>query len=1252
MPSHSCSTPADPRHVGDPVDTLTGAVLDRKLEFRLVGPLDLRWYRHYDSSSHQKKMAFGWGHTHDFDRALRFSDSTITYEYPVGRAVEFSRLEKDGDESISSGFVLRRTSAKLYQITRHGEPAMEFELRPSHKLSRLRRLFQGKAQILFQYDDNYCLERIIDSLGRRVRVVEQPDGRVTSLTLEATPDKPALLLAAYEFDARGNLVATKYRDGYGYALEYDKENRLVMQRGRKGFRFFFEYDQMGRCIKASDDGQMYGVTLDYKIPRQLTMVKRDDGGEWAYHFDKAGRLARIVDPLGGKQAFVYDELGKLSMEVDAMGNATNTIYNAAGAAIARIDPLGHRIDLPEDLNAPDPLAHRVPANPAEYSYGRLLERKNVSLPSQEQAMGLPWPRQASSLVFAKNGTEENPPEGEISSVQPLSVIWWPKPRTGRIFNDFGKLIGQRDEFGRRRQWTYDASENVADQVDFDGSKWLYDHGAWHLLRGLTDPLGGQVRLSYGVNEQVTSITDAGGARSEYVYNLSDQLVEVRRHGVVRDKYVRDAAGNMIAKHASDGRLLLQFEIGPGNLRTKRILASGDEHTFKYDKSGRRVMAGTKKDAVEFAYDVFGNCSQDKRNGQGVEHIYFFDRLPGASVFFKNYQVKHEGGRDGTFAITDPGGKKHLLRVLPNGLVEQQFSNGSREFAQYDGQGRCLFKYVERQRGESWKRRYHWSGEGELRRVEDNINGEVRHEYDPAHRLRRRILPRGKTENYELDPAGNLLSQPGLEGTGLDQGNRLRSANGESFQYNDRNHIAARQTSAGPVRYAYDSRDQLIGVETPHGPWTADYDAQGRRSRKTWAGQTTEYYWYMDQLAAEVHADGSLRLYIYADGLAQTPMLFLDYDSVTSPPESGRRYFIFSDQVGAPCLVEDESGTEVWRAAIGPYGNAQVAPGAKIEFNLRFPGHYFDAELGLHYNRYRYYSPAWGRYLQSDPWGIAGGYNLYAYCANPLLKADVRGLGADENCAKNKQIEDEETTTAGVNDREAVAEMAKQAGIYPDVMESMQLHCMENGELLVMRDTKEACMPYQNDPENYAPKPHDCLLKCNPESGLVEQPAEPYAEGSTGAQNEQDLKAKGYTVYDSNGRVLDPDGKALYGDHDMQGWYKQNPDGTFSNPDPSQAVGENDANRENLNRDMGSPPGPEMIQHGANDDYRNPDGSIGRRPGSDLNGNFAKDEAFTAINPDGSVTRINSIEALKAFYANRGIDWPYGADWPPKCPVGK
>ncbi len=59
---------------------------------------------------------------------------------------------------------------------------------------------------------------------------------------------------------------------------------------------------------------------------------------------------------------------------------------------------------------------------------------------------------------------------------------------------------------------------------------------------------------------------------------------------------------------------------------------------------------------------------------------------------------------------------------------------------------------------------------------------------------------------------------------------------------------------------------------------------------------------------------------------------------------------------------------------------------------RYPGQRADAASGLNYNYFRDYEPSSGRYLESDPIGLAGGISGYAYVGGePLKFFDPEGL---------------------------------------------------------------------------------------------------------------------------------------------------------------------------------------------------------------------------------------------------------------------
>ncbi|SBT05589.1 hypothetical protein ACCAA_230002 [Candidatus Accumulibacter aalborgensis] len=111
------------------------------------------------------------------------------------------------------------------------------------------------------------------------------------------------------------------------------------------------------------------------------------------------------------------------------------------------------------------------------------------------------------------------------------------------------------------------------------------------------------------------------------------------------------------------------------------------------------------------------------------------------------------------------------------------------------------------------------------------------------------------------------------------------------------------------------------------------------------------------------------------------------------------YYLHQDHLNTPRLVTDEANRVVWRnTPLGePFGmglpeEAPDGDGQAFTLNLRFPGQYADRESNLNYNYFRDYEPSAGRYVQSDPIGLAGGVNTYGYVyGNPGGRIDSKGL---------------------------------------------------------------------------------------------------------------------------------------------------------------------------------------------------------------------------------------------------------------------
>ncbi len=254
------------------------------------------------------------------------------------------------------------------------------------------------------------------------------------------------------------------------------------------------------------------------------------------------------------------------------------------------------------------------------------------------------------------------------------------------------------------------------------------------------------------------------------------------------------------------------------------------------------------------------------------------------------------------------------------------------------------------------------------------------------------------ESYSYDQVANRITDTRTAAAtwAYDANNRLVTAGTISYSYDANGNTTNQTDSANPANtrnYVYDTDNRLIEARDANNTLIAaySYDPFGRRLSKDTGTSKTYYFYSAEGLIAEADAAGQItKSYGYAPGSTfSTNPLWMRTASQSGLPV----YYTYqNDHLGTPMKLLNQSGVTVWGATYDALGRAAVDPASTVSNNLRYPGQYYDAETGLHYNWNRYYDPSVGRYTTGDPIGLEGGVNLYTYVGgNPLSFTDPLGL---------------------------------------------------------------------------------------------------------------------------------------------------------------------------------------------------------------------------------------------------------------------
>ncbi|UIN52871.1 RHS repeat-associated core domain-containing protein [Pseudomonas kribbensis] len=1008
---------------GCPVSMVTGEELLTLTDGVLDGLLPFEFRRLYRSSAAEIDAGLGFGWSHSLAHRLEVDGAAVVWVDHENRRTRFPlpSVERPAiHNSLSRAAIFLGDEPEELIVALAGEAARFYHFRVG-RLTAISDAYGNRLTVHRDLSDR--IQRLDNGAGRSL-LLRYERAHLVAVDYQVWREaawRTEQTLASYRFDARHRLIEATNAVGESERYDYDDRHVILQRQLAGGASFFWAWERSGkaaRCVRHWASFSQMDTRYVWDDAGSVT-VHYVDGTEETYVHDDTARLVRQVSADGGEQLKAYDSAGRLVAEQDALGAVTEYRYDDAGRLIALIPP----DDAPTSYEYRNGFLHSRSRGDAVWTYRRNAQGDvteavdpdghvtHYHFDAQGRLRSIRYP-DSGRHVFVWNDlgqlVEESLPDGGVrkfsydalgrrTTVQDEhgAVTRHAWDAVGRLiqttlptgatrawsYSAYGQITAERDEQGRITRYEYDDDLHlVSRRINPDGTRvqYRYDH-AQLLLTEIENESGEKYRLDYTPTGLIRQETGFDGRRTAYVYDRNGHLLEKTEFGddgsTLVTAYQRDSAGRLLLKTLPDG-----VEVSYRYDRLGRLVGvdDGQDHplAFEYDLQDRLVREHQGWGTLRYTYDACGQLTRL--------------RLP------DNSKLDYHYAKGGALTAIDLNGALLTRHVYQNGR-EQQRQQGLllSEYA-YDEQGRLQSHAVGHQRSALYRRDFAYSANGNLEHIADTRHGQRSYTYDALDRLIRVRHTRDDVpENFAHDPAGNLLMQDRPGPTQI-KGNRLLMQGDRHYDYDAfGNLIRERRGRAQQLvtEYRYDSQHRLIGLTRPDGTSaTYQYDAFGRRIRKTVDGQTTEFFWQGDHLIAE-SSEQQHRSFIYEPGTFR-PLAMLDGKG----PKRACPFYYQLDHLGTPQELTDYSGDIVWSAKYSAYGKVtslELATEDYLNQPLRFQGQYFDDESGLHYNRHRYYDPEVGRYLTPDPVKLAGGLNQYRYVPNPTGWVDP--LGLTSNC---------------------------------------------------------------------------------------------------------------------------------------------------------------------------------------------------------------------------------------------------------------
>ena len=808
----------------------------------------------------------------------------------------------------------------------------------------------------FIYDANGFLASKTDYDGNVTTYTHDARGNQTSRT-EATGTAQARTITT-TWHPTFHLPTQITEPNRVTTLSYDSHGNLTQKtiadanNGKNTRTWSYTYNANGQVTKS--DGPRTDVAditqYSYDAKGDLASVTDALGHVTTISaYDADGRPLTLQDPNGLITQLAYDPRGRL-LSRNTGGEATTYSYDAAGQVLKIIKPdasfAAFSYDPAHRLtqvsdNLGNNIVYTLDANDNQ-TKKQVYDLSGTLTRSLSQTFDAVNRLQTSVGAQGQTTTFGYDSNGNLTSVtDPLSKA------TTRSFDALNRLIASFDPLSDKTQYQFDANDNLAQVTDPRSANTVYAYDGLGNKTQQTSPDTGTTTYTYDAAGNIISHTDARGVQTLYSYDALNRLV---KKSFTPNSSYGDISS---ATYQYD-----QGTYGIGHLTGMTDTSTSGATSWLYEIHGRLVQQqqtiGLVTLTTHYQYDAAGRLSQLTTPANNtIAYQYNADgQVNGVTV-------------DGTVLL-------NAAQYQPFGAISSWvWGNGTAYNRSYDLDGRLTkLPLGTDNRSYTYDAASRITGEtsdGTVQSVSPSFitaknAGTTHYASKPTgNALLSETIANGTVFNMGYDVVGNLLSDS-FNSYQYDLGGRLMHFGSDSFQMDGLGkRVAKVNLSTGNRYFTYDRAGHLLG----------EYNAQGLAIQET--------LWLGDIPVGTISASTGL-LYVYADHL------------------------------NTPRTVTTQSNRVLWSWVSDPFGNgASITSnddsGNPYQYNLRFPGQYYDAETGLHYNMARYYNPAIGRYTQSDPIGLGGGMNTYTYVGNnPIMIHDIVGTQAEYRDLEEERLE--------------------------------------------------------------------------------------------------------------------------------------------------------------------------------------------------------------------------------------------------------